>query len=183
LSGTLLVLLVDETSSLSDQLEDIYLRGQSFCILDEESCSRVTEAWEKRCDDWKQVDADLLSCFGFHLGQVSAYDVRIRTVVDYLHRSETVDGNTLDILCKSICLSKSRLAHLFKQQIGVSLGSYMVFEKVRKTYGYVQSGEDLTTACIHAGFYSSSHFSATYRRMFGLSCRDFHHGTIIHDIS
>jgi len=34
-------------------------------------------------------------------------------------------------------------------------------------------GENITTASLHAGFNSSSHYAATCKKMFGITCSDF----------
>lgn len=60
-------------------------------------------------------------------------------------------------------LSKSRLSHLFKEETGMTLHSYLAFEKLRKTHEYYLNGESLTDSCIKAGFNSSSH-SSSYKK-------------------
>ncbi|GMQ63960.1 hypothetical protein AN2V17_31970 [Vallitalea sp. AN17-2] len=55
----------------------------------------------------------------------------------------------------------------------ISLASFFVMAKMHKPYNYYMRGENLTTASIHAGFDSPSHFSATCKKMFGLSFSDF----------
>lgn len=182
-SGELLVFLFDETSYLAEQLETQYLKGKLFCILSETLCSRVVEEWEKKHSDFKKFDRDILSECGLIPSDNPKYDSRITEVLGSLHEIEEINSDTLQTFCRAIGLSQSRLSHLFKEQVGISLGSYLVFEKIRKTYTYMRLGEDLTTACIHAGFGSSSHFSVTYKRMFGLSFRDFRKDTIFNIVA
>src|SRR5690606_40602140 len=71
-------------------------------------------------------------------------------------------------LAASVALSVSRLQHLFKQELGLSLSHYLLWRRVRATVQRVQAGISLTEAALHAGFADSAHFSRTFRRMFGL---------------
>ena len=77
-------------------------------------------------------------------------------------------------LSRLVYLSQSRLSHIFKQQTGITLHSYLAFEKLHKTHQYYIEGKTLTEACLLAGFSSSSHFSATCKRMFGMSIREIY---------
>lgn len=180
-SGGLLVFLFDETSDLAEQLETLYLKGRPFGVLDKALCSRMAGEWAQNGSDSKEFDRRMLLACGLSPSESPRYDPRIAMLLDSLHGMEEIGGDTLQTLCRTVGLSQSRLSHIFKEQVGISLGSYLVLDRIRKTFRYVGIGEDLTTACIHAGFDSSSHFSATYKRMFGLSFRDFRKNTIIHE--
>lgn len=171
--GGLLVFLFDETGNLAEQLETLYLNGKQYGTLNETLCLGITGIWGESHADARHFDRRVLSACGLNVNVDPTYDSRIANVLESLHKADYVNNHTFSSLCKAADLSQSRLSHLFKEQVGVSLGSYLTFEKIGKTYTYMRSGEDLTTACLHAGFDSSSHFSAAYRRMFGLSFRDF----------
>lgn len=165
--GSLLVYIFDETSFLSEELDRKYLKGRPFCILDEKLVAKAILKWNDSCNEYNKLDDAILSVYGLYKNSHKRYGERVNKLLDIIKEKEGIYEDTIDILCKKVCLSKSRISHLFKEQVGVSLSSYLVFEKMRKTYLYVLNGENITNACVHAGFYSSSHFSAVCRRMFG----------------
>lgn len=169
----LLVFLFDETSSLSKKLDDQFLIGNKYRIIDGSILLQVREIWKAGDADARQLDHDIL--FAFHLDQAhpEIYDRRISILLEVINHLDRIDDCTLNMLCKTVFLSQSRLSHLFKEQVRVSLNSFLVFEKMRKTYAYIEVGENITTACIHAGFSSSSHFAATCKKMFGISFTEF----------
>ncbi|WFD11897.1 helix-turn-helix transcriptional regulator [Tepidibacter hydrothermalis] len=102
------------------------------------------------------------------------YEERIEKALAYISGLKTIQHSIVDDLSKRLYISKSKLSHLFKEQTGMTLHSYLAFEKLRKTYKYYHEGLNITEACILAGFSSSSHCSATCKKMFGISLREVH---------
>ena len=100
-------------------------------------------------------------------------DERVSEVLTILRETEEVPENAVDFLCDKVFLSKSRLSHLFKENIGISLSRYLAWEKMRKGYILFRKYGNITDAAVMAGFDSPSHFAATCKRMFGLSFSDY----------
>ena len=75
---------------------------------------------------------------------------------------------SLAALAAAVSLSVSRLQHLVKAELGLPLGHYLLWLRVRDTVRRAQQGSSLTDAALAAGFADSAHFSRTFRRMFGL---------------
>ena len=88
---------------------------------------------------------------------------------DITHTAYTSSGGMLVYLFDPACLSQSRLSHLFKESVGISLHRYLAWEKMRKGYVNYRKYGSITEAAMRAGFDSPSHFAATCKRMFGLS--------------
>ena len=93
-------------------------------------------------------------------------DPRIRAVQHYI-RQHLHLALRLPQLAAVAQLSGSRLAHLFAQQVGMPLRSYIRWQRMRSALQAVQAGHNLTTAAHAAGFADSAHFSRTFARMFG----------------
>lgn len=72
-------------------------------------------------------------------------------------------------LASAFSLSPSRVAHLFRDQVGVPLRSFLLWSKLRRAFTAIAQGLSLTEAAHHAGFADSAHFSRTCLRMFGAS--------------
>ena len=82
-------------------------------------------------------------------------------------------NRTEKITCKevadSVYLSEGRFSHLFKEQVGMTFASYVIYQRILKVYYDVFHGKSITEAAIESGFYSSGHFADVNRRIFGIS--------------
>ncbi len=176
--GELLVFLFDKTSNLAKLIEQKYLMGEPYCRISEELAGEVCNAWRTNCDDAKHLDNAILSVCHLLDEDVKAYDARVHQMLKLISEMQGIYENTIEVLSRSVYLSRSRAAHLFKEQVGISLSSYLVFEKMRKAYTYIVSGDNITGGCIRAGFSSSSHFSNVCKKMFGIPLTEFLKATI-----
>jgi len=172
-AGGLLVFLFDETSNLAEELSEKYLKGAPYLVLKDELAYEVGRQWQENCIDAGKLDETVLSVCNLLRGSPAKFDNRIHQLLEYVYKLEGIDKYTMESLCSMLCLSHSRLSHLFSEQVGVSLGNYLVFEKMRKAYTYVAAGERITDACIRAGFNGFSHFANVCRNMFGIAFTDF----------
>jgi AraC-like DNA-binding protein len=169
--GTI-VFLFTEISNYAFSLDQEHLHGKPYAVLEDEVIERVLCEYRKHSIDRVQMDASILSICGVTNHQNYHYDDRIKEVLSYINELETIDGVIVDELSQQVYLSKSRLSHLFREQTGMTLHSYLAFEKLRKAYQYFGDGRNITESCMLAGFDSPSHCAATCKRMFGISVRD-----------
>lgn len=104
-------------------------------------------------------------------------DPRVVEVVDRVREraSELVASTEL---AAGVGISSSRLMHLFKADAGVSLGRFVLWERMRVVTEHVAAGDSLTMAGLAAGFADSAHFSHRFRSMFGIpASRVLHPGS------
>jgi AraC-like DNA-binding protein len=96
-----------------------------------------------------------------------ARDARIAAALGAFHKS----GAPLDAraLAHALHLSQSRATHLFRDEIGVPIRSFLLWSKLRRAFTGIAQGLSLTEAAHHGGFADSAHFSRTCARMFGAS--------------
>lgn len=160
----MLVYLLDETSRRAQTLDALYLQGRPYAIFPDELCRAAAACWE-RCPGGYEA---ILSLCGLTQIGPAVYDSRIEAVLRYIEQSDTLEAGQMDALCRMVHLSESRLSHLFREQVGLSLASYLTFSKLVKAYCYVLAGETVTQAALHAGFSSSAHFAAVNKKRFGL---------------
>jgi len=98
------------------------------------------------------------------------FDDRVSRVLMLLDECAHEDeAHQLGYFASKTGLSESRLAHLFKEETGIPLKSYIVLHKLRKAYDYIFDGENFTAAALRAGFGSPSHFAYTNKLMTGMS--------------
>ena len=78
------------------------------------------------------------------------------------------NSHAISSFADKVSLSPSRLSHLFKAETGVPLKSYITLHQVERAFMKLLCGKNITEAALEAGFDSSSHFSATVKRMMGI---------------
>lgn len=169
-----IVFLFTETSRYAASLNKKYLNDNSYAILDDNIVDKILKEYYEYNNNIEFPDAMILDICGLDAKDSHGYDKRIDDIIKYINDLGTIEHTIVDDLCKKLYISKSRLSHLFKEQTKMTLHSYLAFEKLRKTYGYLSKGMNITDACLLAGFNSPSHCASTCKRMFGIALRDVH---------
>jgi AraC-like DNA-binding protein len=97
------------------------------------------------------------------------YDARILAVLKYIDRYG-LDYNVMIKTLQNVTnLSESRLSHLFKSNLGISLKKYLIWVKLKSTIKqHLHKQEDLFSALIKSGFYDQPHFSKNFKAMLGI---------------
>lgn len=120
------------------------------------------------------ADAILAKIFGLStLNTLSSaasasHDARIIDALNFL-RDQPEAYNSLDVLAERAHLSPSRFQHLFKEQVGVPVRRYVLWQKMRRALDLAMAGDSLTTAALSAGFSDSAHLSRTVRAIMGIA--------------
>lgn len=98
-------------------------------------------------------------------------DLRINKVISFI---ETIDEKKVTIkkLASYIHLSESRMQHLFKEQVGISIKKYLQWKRMIDAINVVITGKDFTFSSYEAGFSDSAHMSRTFKEMFGMNLSD-----------
>ena len=171
--GTI-VFLFAKISRYATSINKKYLNGKPYIILADDVVDRMLKEYMQNQADKEALEIALLQQCGIdNLGN-HEYEERIEEILSYISGLKTIEHSIVDDLCNKIYVSKSRLSHLFREQTGMTLHSYLAFEKLNKTFHYFYEGRNITEACMLAGFDSSSHCAATCKRMFGISLRDIY---------
>jgi AraC-like DNA-binding protein len=95
-------------------------------------------------------------------------DTRVEMALSFLRESPQHYGS-IEALADKVHLSPSRLAHIFKEEVGVPVRRYVLWTKMRRALDLAISGESLTSAALSAGFSDSAHLSRTVRSMMGIA--------------
>jgi AraC-like DNA-binding protein len=99
---------------------------------------------------------------------LTGMDSRIARCVEWINANYCGDRIHLAKLSEIVFLSESRLAHLFRQQVGISIRQYILWKKVELAVARALEGCSLTDCAYTAGFADSSHFIKTFQKMFGI---------------
>jgi AraC family transcriptional regulator len=76
---------------------------------------------------------------------------------------------SLEDVAAHVGLSPGRARHLFVDQTGLPFRTYLLWLRLMRAVQLFSAGSSLTSAAHGAGFSDSSHFSRTFRRMFGIA--------------
>ncbi|MEP6863066.1 MAG: helix-turn-helix transcriptional regulator [Deltaproteobacteria bacterium] len=76
---------------------------------------------------------------------------------------------SLEDVARHVGLSPGRARHLFVDQTGLPFRTYLLWLRLMRAVELFSAGSSLTSAAHGAGFSDSSHFSRTFRRMFGIA--------------
>lgn len=163
-------ILIDATSVASHQLQNKYIKGSGYAIL---PIGNNNKAFEDFYDNPNQETHNefLIKLFkqldiSFYIN--SNYDERIIALFNMLDKYSAIE-DSIEEISKGLYLSSSRLSHIFKEQTGVPLKSYIVLRKLQKAYLLLFSGKNITEAAMEAGFYSSSHLADVNKKMMGMT--------------
>src|SRR5437763_16225715 len=100
-------------------------------------------------------------------------DRRIRKVATALDQQYR-DPPTIEQLADEIGLSASRLAHLFREEIGKSVQSYILERRLAMAAMLiVQTHERISQIAYSVGFGDVSNFNHAFKRRFGMSPRQY----------
>ncbi|MCX5210401.1 helix-turn-helix transcriptional regulator [Kitasatospora sp. NBC_00240] len=81
----------------------------------------------------------------------------------------------IGVLAAAAGLSESRLAHLFRAELGLPLRPYVRWLRMRRATELIAAGASLTAAAHQAGFADAAHLTRTCRRTFGIPPSEFAH--------
>jgi len=94
-------------------------------------------------------------------------DPRVLVAIEYL-RGRVNESVSLSEVARAANLSPSRFRHLFVEETGMPLRTYVLWRRLLHVWTLLMQGEALSAAAHAAGFADSAHLSRTARTMFGL---------------
>ncbi len=178
----LLVFLVESTTDIADSLRKTYLYEKLYAEIPGNRVTDICDAWEdfnertagldEPMELFKKFAGQIFTICGLRFAANAITDERIAASIERIEKCEGIYENTVGALARGAGLSVSRFSHLFKEQTGISLRSYLAYKKADKAYHYSGQGMSTTDAALKAGFASLSHFNDTHRRMFGIAMPD-----------
>lgn len=101
--------------------------------------------------------------------RITGYDDRVISIIEYIENHDLEYDTMIHTLTQTVNLSSSRLSHLFRENVGLSLKKYLVWCKLKKTIKqHLNNQDDLFTSLIQGGFYDQPHFSRAFKTMLGI---------------
>src|SRR3954467_15489266 len=95
-------------------------------------------------------------------------DARVTTVIDAIRASDDL-RMSLDQAADKGCLSATRFAHLFKDQVGLPFSRYMLWRKLTRAMVAIASERTIAAAAHAADFADAAHLTRTSYQMVGMA--------------
>ena len=161
-----LVFLYDCTTDVARQIRCV----QTIC---EESCEKIAQLYAsferaETTDGYRAFEQGVLDQLGLKRAACCVTDERIRSAIACI-RSGLAEELSCQSVANAVHLSQSRFSHLFRQQVGMTFASYLIYQRIMSVYAGILRGDSITESALAAGFSSSSHFADVNRRVFGIS--------------
>ena len=97
-------------------------------------------------------------------------DERVNECMKLMKKHELEYKELIPVLTSKVFLSDSRLSHLFKAHIGVSIKKYLVWNKLRQAISfYLSENTNLTDASHQSGFFDQAHLTNAFKDLLGVS--------------
>jgi AraC family transcriptional regulator len=112
------------------------------------------------------------------LAPTRRFDSRVTRVLDAIRESDDL-RMPLDRAADMACLSPTRFAHLFKDQVGLPFSRYMLWRKLTRAMVAVASERTISAAAHAADFADAAHLTRTFYQMFGMAPSTLMRGDLI----
>lgn len=100
-------------------------------------------------------------------------DARVRASVAFMNKSSSSYEELLGNLTAETFLSASRISHIFKQEMGLSIKKFWVWTRLKRAFHLVVTEQiSMYEAAIKSGFYDQAHLSKAFRQMLGMPPSD-----------
>jgi AraC-like DNA-binding protein len=96
------------------------------------------------------------------------FDSRVSAVLDAIRESDDL-RMSLDKAADIACLSPTRFAHLFKDQVGLPFSRYMLWRKLTRAMVAIASARTIAAAAHAADFADAAHLTRTFYQMVGMA--------------
>jgi len=175
--GEKLIVLIDGGIQIARNIIAKYqLKEKKIIALDYRSIEVLANSiFDQKADKHEKIYNTLVQ-FVNHLDVIAPkvnlpipdLDKRILVAIEYVR--ENIQDQDLDfsILAQKVCLSESRLAHLFKSEMGIPFRKYVLWIRLKAAVAAIKTNHSITQASYIAGFSDSSHFSKVYSEMLGI---------------
>ena len=93
-------------------------------------------------------------------------------ILQYLNTHYSEDISLSDVADR-FYHSKYHVCHLFREQVGVTIGDYLVLRRIHLVNDLIRRGDPVTDSCFAAGFKNYSNFFRLYKKHTGMTPQEF----------
>ena len=97
-------------------------------------------------------------------------DKRVAESINFIEENDLEYQHLISKLTSRVYLSSSRLSHLLKDQIGISIKKYLVWNRLRQAINlYLNEKTSLTEVSLESGFFDQAHLTNSFKNVLGVS--------------
>lgn len=126
------------------------------------------------CDVWLRSNLSILLLLANSAQQqndLESNDILPKIVQDAISYINVNFSNNISIqgIADHLNISRSRLCHVFKEFMGISLWNYVIVRRIQHAQVLLKQGASITTACFECGFQNYAHFIKVFTKFVGIS--------------
>lgn len=111
-----------------------------------------------------------------HLSGEARHHLLMDEIFSYLH-THIEEELTLDELAAHFYVSKYHLSREFRRQTGETLHAYIIKAKLGLCCAYIEKGYPITEVYKIGGFGGYNHFFRAFRKVYGMTPKEYYHAT------
>lgn len=176
--ATMLVLNLDAISRKGQVLRRAVLEGKPFRRIEEIVSLEQLASFRDRfresrehggCFDHLELPRIICQKYEAAFEPVAPYDERVQRAVELIHQSSGKPLSAVS-LARQVNLSESRFRHLFGEQIGIPVRSYLLWARIRRAVRLLaDQARSLAEVAALSGFADQAHMTRSFKRMFGVT--------------
>jgi AraC-like DNA-binding protein len=168
-----LFLYLDQDSDYGKQLIQKYLSECNINNLEDSDIRKLSNNFFKELLVAKDCAKLFQGCVTIlkHLITIKEHskrDERVDKAIAYIVKSQDKPIKIQQV-AGHVCLSESRLRHLFKEQIGQPIQNFILWMKVVDSLNLVLKGQRIDQAAQDTGFWDVSHMNRSYKELLGIT--------------
>ena len=168
-----LFIYLDKDSRFAKELTDRYLLNVGIASFDDPVLSKLSTRFFKKLlvnNDCKRLLEGCQFILKTLLDDDSPKDLddRIRQAIRYITSTPNKKFK-VKAVAEHVCLSESRLRHIFKEQVGQPIQNFILWMKVVDSLGLVLKGNPIGRTAIETGFWDSAHMYRSYKELLGVA--------------
>lgn len=170
--GDILSILFNPESHIGRRIKRFFFEQESIVFFQHPHISTRAKLISKDYQEFERVTYMIIEQFMMDVPHVPQIDDRVAEMNEYIKGSKFEHLRYDDVL-DCVFLSKSRLTHLFKDEMGIPLMKYITWKRLLHTsIQLATSHMTITNAAHQYGFADAAHFSRVFKDHFGISPRD-----------
>lgn len=171
-TGKVVSLLIKPESDISRRIKEYYFQNKSFVFFYNQQIAQKVKAFSKAVVTEKEIQKLVLLILEqlmVNTSPANKSDHRVTKMINYIIFSEIQELTYQDVMSK-VSLSKSRLAHLYKEEMGISVMKYITWRRlIIASEELATSNKTITEVAHQYGFSDAAHFSRVFKENFGTS--------------
>lgn len=170
--GNQLLLLIEPESIYGENIRN-YLKNAGYCFftMNKDLNKKLNSNINSKNFNILSIVKIIFSCLNINMNRQTNIDDRIIKAIKIIENTYE-KKITVKELARRVFLSESRLQHIFKNQIGISIKRYLLWKRLIDGINIIINAKNFTYASHEAGFSDSAHMSRTFKEMLGINLLD-----------